>query len=163
MSSSSVRLEVVPVAGKLRYEKSLIGQLFTGDGKDSVAKAKSPLVVRAKTDPKPELKLNSNVEVRRPDTRARSPEPPTANPPAEEFQSGYGSSPTPPARAASSSPTPTSRSQSPPPSKSPDPPGLANLTSKKGGKRLKIDLKKGKNAADFSHYTSEFLSCPKAR
>uniref|UniRef100_A0A8D2ZZG1 PDZ domain-containing protein n=1 Tax=Scophthalmus maximus TaxID=52904 RepID=A0A8D2ZZG1_SCOMX len=155
MSSSSVRLEVVPVAGKLRYEKSLIGQLFTGDGKDSVAKAKSPLVVRAKTDPKPELKLNSNVEVRRPDTRARSPEPPTANPPAEEFQSGYGSSPTPPARAASSSPTPTSRSQSPPPSKSPDPPGLANLTSKKGGKRLKIDLKKGAEGLGFTVVTRD--------
>ncbi|XP_069376711.1 par-3 family cell polarity regulator beta a isoform X2 [Paralichthys olivaceus] len=149
MNASSVRLEVVPVPNKLRYEKSLIGHLFTGDAKDLSAKAKSPMLVRVKTDPQPEpkphSKLNSNVEVRRPDTRAKTPEPPAANAPADELQSSNGSSPTPSARTASSSPA----------SRSPVPPGLANLTSKKGGKRIKIDLKKGTEGLGFTVVTRD--------
>ncbi len=157
MATSSVHLEVLPAANKPRYEKSLIGQLFSTDGKDSSAKAKSPMVVRAKTDsqpePKQDIKLNTKLEVRRPDTRAKTPEPATVNPLPVELQPGHGSlervSPTPPARAASSSPTPRPRSQSPLASKSPAVPGLASLTSRKGGKRIKIDLKKGKRAAGY--------------
>lgn len=158
--SSLVHLEVVPVANKPRYEKSLIGQLFSGDSKESPLKAKSPMVLRAKTDPpnqpeqpKKDSKPNARLEVRRPDTRAKTPEPTPVNPTPAELQSGYGSleriSPTPPARAASSSPTPRTGSQSPLASKSPVVPGLANLTSKKGGKKIKIDLKKGNCSAEY--------------
>ncbi|XP_044201364.1 par-3 family cell polarity regulator beta a isoform X3 [Thunnus albacares] len=166
MSSPSVHLEVVPVANKPRYEKSLIGQLFTGNGKESTSKVKSPMVVRAKTDqsnqpeqPKQDSKSNTRLEVRRPDTRAKTPEPAQVNPPPAELQSGYGTlervSPTTPARAASSSPTPRTRSQSPLGSKGPVVPGLANLTSKKGGKRIKIDLKKGTEGLGFTVVTRD--------
>lgn len=156
MTTSSVRLEVLPQANKPRYEKSLIGQLFTSDGKDSSAKAKSPMVARAKINSQPEpqkdTKLNTKLEVRRPDTRAKTPEPAAVNPSPAELQRVHGSletvSPTPPARAASSSPTPRPRSQSPLASKSPAP-GMASLSSKKGGKKIKIDLKKGKCAVDY--------------
>lgn len=157
MTTSAVRLEVLPTANKLRYEKSLIGQLFSSDGKDSSTKAKSPTVVRAKTDFKPEpkqdAKLNTKLEVRRPDQRAKTPEPAAVNTPPAELQSGHGSleraSPTAPARAASSSPTPRTPSHSPLPSKSPVMPSLTNLTTRKAGKRIKIDLKKGKCAAEY--------------
>ncbi|XP_053272788.1 par-3 family cell polarity regulator beta a [Pleuronectes platessa] len=154
MGTSTVRLEVVPVPNKLRYEKSLIGQLFTGDAKDLSAKIKSPMLVRPKTDmhphpePKPHSKPNSNVEVRRPDARAKTPEPPAAYAPADELLSSNGSSPTPSLRTESSSPA----SRSPVP---PGPPGLANLSSKKGGKRLKIDLKKGTEGLGFTVVTRD--------
>ncbi|KAI9525791.1 hypothetical protein NQZ68_002339 [Dissostichus eleginoides] len=146
-SSSPVRLEVLPLANKPRYEKSLIGQLFTGDAKDAPAKLKSPILLRAKTDsqpaPKRDAKPNTNLGVRRADPRTRTPEPHVANPPAE-LRPGPGSlergSPSPSSRAESSSP-PRTRSQSPQSSRSPLP-GLGNLTGRKGGKKLKIDLKK---------------------
>lgn len=139
------------MANKPRYEKSLIGQLFTGDGKDPSAKAKSPMVVRAKTDfqpePKPDTKLNAKLEARQPDVRARTPEPVAANTPPPELQSGHDYlervSPAPPARAASTSPTPRTRSQSPLAGKSPVLPGLSNHTGRRSGKKIKIDLKKG--------------------
>ncbi|XP_026217952.1 par-3 family cell polarity regulator beta a [Anabas testudineus] len=160
MSSPLVHVEVLPVANKPRYEKSLIGQLFTGDMKDSTAKANSPLQVRAKTDsqpePKQDVKLNAKREARQPgDTYARTQEAAAVNPPPVEPQSGHSSleriSPTPPARAASSSPTP----RSPLPSKSPVLPNLANLTNRKGGKRINIDLKKGAEGLGFTVVTRD--------
>nr|XP_033471997.1 par-3 family cell polarity regulator beta a isoform X1 [Epinephelus lanceolatus] len=162
MTCPTVRLEVLPVGNKLRYEKSFIGQLFTGDAKDSTAKTKSPMVVRAKTDPQPEpkqdTKTTAKLEVRRPDARARTPDPAALNTPPAELQSGHSSlervSPTPLARAASSSPTPRTRSQSPQASRSPVP-GLANLTSRKGGKKIKIDLKKGTEGLGFTVVTRD--------
>uniref|UniRef100_A0A8C4GZ81 PDZ domain-containing protein n=1 Tax=Dicentrarchus labrax TaxID=13489 RepID=A0A8C4GZ81_DICLA len=161
MSTSSVRLEVLPMASKPRYEKSLIGQLFTGDGKDTPTK--SPMVTRAKTEPQPEpkqdTKWNTKLEVRRPEARTRTPEPAAVNMPPVELQSGHGSlervSPAPLASAASSSPTPRTRSQSPLASRSPVPPTLANLTSRKGGKKIKIDLKKGTEGLGFTVVTRD--------
>ncbi|XP_054864521.1 par-3 family cell polarity regulator beta a isoform X2 [Amphiprion ocellaris] len=163
MSSSSVRLEVLPAANKPRYEKSLIGQLFTGDGKDTMTKSKSPMLVHPKADSHPELKLdpkvNAKSEVKRPDSRAKTPEPamPRASP--VELQSGPSSlervSPTPPSTAASSSPIPRTDNQSPLTPKSPVFPGLANLTNKKGGKRMKIDLKKGTEGLGFTVVTRD--------
>lgn len=153
MTSPLVRLEVLPAANKPRYEKSLIGQLFTGDSKESTAKTKSPTMARAKTDSQPQPKLNSKSEVRQPDTHARTPEPAAENMPSIELHAKQGSlerfSPTPGGREASSSPTPRTPSQSPLASKGPVLPGLATLTSKKGGKRIKIDLKKGKYTTKF--------------
>ncbi|XP_078099604.1 par-3 family cell polarity regulator beta a isoform X2 [Sander vitreus] len=162
MTTSAVRLEVLPQANKPHYEKSLIGQLFTSDGKDSSAKAKSPMVARAKINSQPEpqkdTKLNTKLEVRRPDTRAKTPEPAAVNPSPAELQRVHGSlervSPTPPARAASSSPTPRPRSQSPLASRSPAP-GMASLSSKKGGKKIKIDLKKGAEGLGFTVVTRD--------
>lgn len=151
MSSPSVRLEVLPVGNKPRYEKSLIGQLFTADGRDASTKAKSPVLVRAKTEFQPDSKPNAKQETRLPDTRAKTPELTAVNAPPAEHQSGHASleraSPAPLARAASISPTPGTGSQSPLPSKSLVVPGLPNLTSRRGGKKIKIDLKKGNRLA----------------
>ncbi|KAM9334419.1 par-3 family cell polarity regulator beta a [Symphorus nematophorus] len=164
MNTPSVHLAVVPLANKPRYEKSLIGQLFTGDGKDSLTpKAKSPMVVRARTnsqpEPKQDTKPDTKAEVRRPDARAKTPEPTGVNTPPVEHQSGPSSlervSPAPAAGAASSPPSPRTRSQSPLTSKSPVLPGLANLTNKKGGKRIKIDLKKGAEGLGFTVVTRD--------
>lgn len=158
MSTPSVRLEVLPVANKPRYEKSLIGQLFTADGKETPMTAKSPMVVRAKMDSQPEPK--EDTKPKRPDTRAKTPEPTAVHtPPPAELQPGHGSServsPAPAARAASSSPTPRTRSQSPLATKSTGLPGLASLTSRKGGKRIKIDLKKGTEGLGFTVVTRD--------
>lgn len=151
MSSPFVRLEVLPVGNKPRYEKSLIGQLFTADGRDASAKAKSPVPVRAKTEFQPDSKPNAKQETRLPDTRTKTPEPTAVIAPPAERQSVHESleraSPALLARAASDSPTPGTGSQSPLPSKSTVVPGLPNLTSRRGGKRIKIDLKKGNRLA----------------
>lgn len=163
MSTSLVRLEVLSAANKPRYEKSVIGQLFTGDGKDATAKSKSPMLVRPKADSHPELKLDPKAtaksEVRRPDSRAKTPEPAMLRASPVEPQSGPSSlervSPTPPSTAASSSPIPRTDNQSPLPTKSPVLPSLANLTNKKGGKRMKIDLKKGAEGLGFTVVTRD--------
>ncbi|XP_031708007.1 par-3 family cell polarity regulator beta a [Anarrhichthys ocellatus] len=155
-SSSSVRLEVLPPANKPRYEKRLIGQLFTADGKESDAKARSPMAPRAKTDPEPRQDANGKLEVRRPDGRAKTAETFAANTPSPELQPGRGSlervSPMPPARGASSSPSP--RTQSPLAGRSPVP-GLTNPAGRKGGKKMKIDLKKGDEGLGFTVVTRD--------
>uniref|UniRef100_H3DAL5 PDZ domain-containing protein n=1 Tax=Tetraodon nigroviridis TaxID=99883 RepID=H3DAL5_TETNG len=118
MATPSVQLEILSVANRTRYEKGLIGQLFTGDGKDLSAKTKSPMLVRAKERVSP---------------TALAPQ----------------------TRPTSTSPTPKVRSQSPLVAKSPVIPGLPNLTSKKGGKRIKIDLKKGAEGLGFTVVTRD--------
>lgn len=150
MGAPSVRVEVLPVANKPRYEKSLIGHLFTGDIKDSSSKANSPLLVRSKAEsqpePRQETKVSTRLEGSHPgDPRVRTPEPAVANLPPAELQSGSleRRSPTTSLHAESSSPTPSS----PLPWRTPAQPGPGTLTKKKGGKRLKIDLKKGKYTA----------------
>lgn len=150
------------MANKPRYEKSLIGQLFTGDSKEAHAKTKSPMMSRAKTnsqaDSEGDTKLNTQLEVRQPETRTRTPEPGAASTPPPERQGRTAQdsgkdlpervSPAPPTIRASTSP---SRSQSPRTTKSPL---LPNLTSKKGGKRIKIDLRKGNCSSSAIYYTS---------
>lgn len=152
MSSPSVRVEVLPVGSKPRYEKSLIGQLFTGDGKDSPVNARSPVVNRAPAKVLPELKPAPKVELKQPETRSRTPEPVLQNAPPLQHQPGplERDSPTPPAQTGNSSPTPRTGSQSPLANKSPTVPPLSNLTNKKGGKRIKIDLRKGTTSFESS-------------
>lgn len=152
MGSPSVRVEVVPVANKPRYEKTLIGQIFSSDDKDPPLSTKSPMVIRARPEAQPEPNPNLNkVDAKRPETRVMTPEPVQRNVSPLQPHSGPGSleraSPTPTAGSAGSSPTPktTNYNQSPLASKNSAVPGLSNLTNKKGGKRIKIDLKKGKN------------------
>lgn len=161
MMAATVRLEVLPIANRPRYEKSLIGQLFTADGKESPSKGRSPMVARAQADSQPEPSLNSKAEVRRPDTLAKTPEPVLQNTPP---QSGPGSlersSPTPAARPASSSPTSRTRSQSPLATKNPGLPALSNIANRKGGKKIKIDLKKGKSSSYFPFNISNFENTP---
>ncbi|KAM6893471.1 par-3 family cell polarity regulator beta a [Xenentodon cancila] len=159
MMAPRVCLKVLPVGNKPRYEKSLIGQLFTGDGKDSPSKGRSPMVPRAQADPQPEPNLNARAEVRRPDARAKTSDPVLQNTPHVQPQSGPGSlersSPTPQARGASSSPTSRTRSQSPLATNNPGVPLLSNLAHKKGGKKIKIDLKKGTEGLGFTVVTRD--------
>lgn len=153
MSSPTVRLEVLPAANKPRYEKSLIGNIFNSDSKNSSAKA-SPLVVRAKTetqsnpDPNPTI-VRPKIDLRKTE---KTPEPPLEAPQATTAEHGYNSmdrqSPSPPIGGANASDAVKSRSQVAP--------ALANLTNKKAaGKKLKIDLKKGPEGLGFTVVTRD--------
>lgn len=161
MGSPSVRVEVLPVANKPRYEKSLIGQIFSPDDKEPPLSTKSPMLIRARPNAEPKPNTNK-VDVKRPEVRGITPEPVQRN---LSPQPGPGSleraSPTPTAGSAASSPTPktTNYNQSPLASKNSAVPGLSNLTNKKGGKRIKIDLKKGKNFDMLFYCTFRTLEC----
>ncbi|TNN31332.1 Partitioning defective 3 B [Liparis tanakae] len=141
--SSTIRLEVLPPGNKSRYEKTLIGQLFTADGKERPppVKARSPMVTRARAEPEP------RHDARRPDARAKTPETAEPHPAPAELRAGPGSleriSPTHPTRGASASPTPRPQSQSPAP-------GPNYPLVRKSSKKMKIDLKKGECAASCS-------------
>lgn len=161
MCSPLVRLEILPLANKQRYEKRLIGQLFT-DGHDYIPKAKSPLMIHQKMDAKPEVKpeqINPKLEPRRPDLhilRSKTPDLPASLTPLGEHQTGHIPEEMPlsvsPALVVRdrdrASPTAMGGSESPlPRGKSPTGlPNLANLTNQKGGRKLKIDLNKGMEA-----------------
>ncbi|KAL6115435.1 pard3b [Pungitius sinensis] len=154
--SSSVRLEVLHPGSRPRYEKSLIGQLFAADGKETaLAKARSPVVPRAKTEAEPKQEANARPEVWRPEARAATPEvaaPPP--PPPVELRPRRGSterlSPTP----LASSQTPQAPGQTPLAGKSLVP-GPTNLTNRKGSKRMKIELKKGGEGLGFTVVTRD--------
>uniref|UniRef100_A0A3B3Z6M6 PDZ domain-containing protein n=1 Tax=Periophthalmus magnuspinnatus TaxID=409849 RepID=A0A3B3Z6M6_9GOBI len=85
--------------------------------------------------------------------KTKTPEPPMIPPQEIKIQSGYGSSnrqsPVPPGGSAIPSPTPRVQSTNPVTST------LANLTNKKGGKKIKIDLKKGPEGLGFTVVTRD--------
>lgn len=126
MAAPSVRLELLPVANKPRYEKSVIGQLFTADGRDppATARAKSPAIG---------LSRPADAETRLPEARSKTPEPdtqlPSLGPEAPERR--------PPSPTAPMSPllgrNPAAVA------------AIPTVTSRRGGKKLRIDLRKGKN------------------
>eukprot|EP00063_Salmo_salar_P031937 XP_014006772.1 PREDICTED: partitioning defective 3 homolog B isoform X1 [Salmo salar] len=170
MCSPLVRLEILPLANKQRYEKRLIGQLFT-DGHDYIPKAKSPLMIHQKMDAKPEVKpeqINPKLEPRRPDLhilRSKTPDLPASLTPLGEHQTGHIPEEMPlsvsPALVVRdrdrASPTAMGGSESPlPRGKSPTGlPNLANLTNQKGGRKLKIDLNKGTEGLGFTVVTRD--------
>ncbi|KAK7893250.1 hypothetical protein WMY93_022402 [Mugilogobius chulae] len=151
MSAPLIRCEVLPAANKPRYEKSLIGTIFNPDSKSSSAKA-SPIPVRSKqgSNQPPEPNLNQNptprpkIDLRGAETKPEEPaldSYPQTSAAAAEVQAleRERQSPVPPAGGAV--PSPTLKAQS----KNPSAPALASLTKNniKGGKKHKIDLKKG--------------------
>lgn len=151
MSSSTVRLEVLPVANKLRYEKSLIGQLFNSTEPTTVVpKVKSPFLVRKL--------LPSNASTPSPEPPASQTPPlkeeeelrPARHAPVESNHRRY--TPSPP---VSASPTLSDRSESPAPRKTPALTTVVDMITKKPGKKMKIDLKKGKLEvkASFFHFS----------
>ncbi|XP_075872937.1 par-3 family cell polarity regulator beta a [Nelusetta ayraudi] len=143
MATPSVRLELLPVANKPSYEKSVIGQLFAADGRESpattTARAKSPAVARARPADAQESRPGGRQEIRLPETRAKSSEPAVQLLP---------SGPEAPERRSPSPTTP----RSPLPGRSP---AIPNVTSRRGGKRVKIDLRKGPEGLGFTVVTRD--------
>lgn len=135
MSSHVVRLEVVPVSNKLSYEKSLIGQLFSGPeaAHPAVPKVKSPFPLRAANDNAADRLVRPSAET----------------PPLEETHPPIRYAPqetehrqeTPP--PVSASPTPKGYSESPTSRRSPALTTLPNAANKKAAKKMKINLTKG--------------------
>lgn len=174
-SSSPVRLEVLPVSNKLRYERTLIGQLVglnEGSVVESLPKSRSPLLLHPKlgavrenpeTPPRsPEVPAAASAApasapapapaptpVVAPVTVAqaapvRAPSPQREEPPVRRTPDLPRSTESTPPRAASASPTSSrGRSESPLSKKGPQLSTLINLANKKGGKKMKIDLRKG--------------------
>ncbi|XP_037399422.1 par-3 family cell polarity regulator beta a isoform X2 [Pygocentrus nattereri] len=148
MSSPLVRLEVLPVANKLTYEKSLIGQLFSGPESvpHTVPKVKSPFLVR-KADGK------ATDRLLRPSSETPPPEetpPPVRHAPKEAER--RQETPPPP---VSASPTPKGRSESPASRRSPALATPPNTATKKGGKKMKINLTKGTEGLGFTVVTRD--------
>lgn len=131
MATTSVRLELLPVANKPRYEKSVIGQLFAADGREppatTTARSRSPAVARARPADAQEPRPGARQETRLPEARAKTPEPGaqllSSGPEAPERRSPSPTMPRSPATVAA----------------------IPNATGRRGGKRVKIDLRKGRS------------------
>ncbi|XP_042281771.1 partitioning defective 3 homolog B isoform X2 [Thunnus maccoyii] len=127
MRSSVVRLEVVPSSNRERYEKSLIGHLVNSSaGPDG-----SPRITKTKEPPPP--------------VKAKPVFKPSENPAMRLAEDA--------ANLEAAASTPKGRSESPLPKKSP---ALSSLvTNKRGGRRLRIDLKKGSEGLGFTVVTRD--------
>ncbi|XP_035532385.1 partitioning defective 3 homolog B isoform X2 [Morone saxatilis] len=127
MRSPVVRLEVVPSSSRERYEKNLIGQLFgNGAGPDS-----SPRISKTKEPPPP--------------VKAKPVFKPSENPTTRLAEEA--------ATMEAAVNTPKGRSESPLLKKSP---ALSSLVAnKRGGRRLRIDLKKGSEGLGFTVVTRD--------
>lgn len=162
MSSRSIRLEVLPVANRLLYEKSLIGQLFNNtEPNPAVPKVTSPFLVHKLTpsntstpSPEPPASQTSSASQTLPTSQTL---PASQTPPQkeEELQPSrhtpvqtdhHRVTPSPP---VSASPTMKDGGESPTPKKIPD---LVNMINKKSGKKMKIDFKKGKLDVKSNQY-----------
>ncbi|XP_062258105.1 partitioning defective 3 homolog B isoform X2 [Platichthys flesus] len=127
MRSQVVRLEVVPSSNRERFEKSLIGQLFG----NSAGPDHSPRIPKTKAPPPP---IKAKPVFKPPESPAMRL--------AEEAA--------PPDPAVG---TPKGRSESPLLKKSP---ALSSLVAnKRGGRRLRIDLKKGSEGLGFTVVTRD--------
>lgn len=139
MATSSVRLELLPVANKPRYEKSVIGQLFTTEGRDTpaTARAKSPAIAPARPTDAQEPRPSARQDTRLPETRAKTPVPDTQLLLSDTEAPELGP------------PSPT-MPRSPLPGRNPAAmAAIPTVTSRRGGKKVKIDLKKGKSDIDY--------------
>lgn len=137
MRSSIVRLEVVPVFNKERFEKSVISHLFNPETPDASARTKEPPPLKVKPMVRP-VESSSGWQA--------------------EFQESSSSlesrslgsplpinlSPTPRGKSAESSLLKNSLGPSP-----------QQNHNKKGGKRLRIDLKKGPEGLGFTVVTRD--------
>ncbi|XP_056321203.1 partitioning defective 3 homolog B [Danio aesculapii] len=137
MRSSIVRLEVVPVFNKERFEKSVISHLFNPETPDASARTKEPPPLKVKPMVRPvESSAGWQAEFQESSSSLES--------------RSFGSplpislSPTPRGKSVESSILKNSLAPSP----------LQNH-NKKGGKRLKIDLKKGPEGLGFTVVTRD--------
>uniref|UniRef100_A0A672Q101 Par-3 family cell polarity regulator beta b n=1 Tax=Sinocyclocheilus grahami TaxID=75366 RepID=A0A672Q101_SINGR len=137
MHSSIIRLEVVPVFNKERFEKSVIGHLFNSENPDASTRTKDPPPLNVKPIVMP-VESSSGCQA--------------------EFQESNSSlegrslgSPLP----IRHSPTPRSKSADSPLLKNSLGPSPLQNHNKKGGKRLRIDLKKGPEGLGFTVVTRD--------
>ncbi|XP_043105414.1 partitioning defective 3 homolog B isoform X4 [Puntigrus tetrazona] len=137
MRSSVVRLEVVPVFNKEHFEKSVIGHLFNSENPDPSTRTRDPPPLKVKPIVRP-AESSSGWQT--------------------EFQESNSSlegrslgSPLP----LSLSPTPRSRSADSPLLKNSLGPSPLQNNNKKGGKKLRIDLKKGPEGLGFTVVTRD--------
>ncbi|XP_052421014.1 partitioning defective 3 homolog B isoform X4 [Carassius gibelio] len=137
MRSSIVRLEVVPVFNKERFEKSVISHLFNSENPDTSTRTKDPPPLKVKPIVRP-VESCSGWQA--------------------EFQESNSSlegrslgSPLP----LSLSPTPRSKSADSPLLKNSLGPSPLQNQNKRGGKRLRIDLKKGPEGLGFTVVTRD--------
>lgn len=125
MRSPVVRLEVVPSSNRERYERSLIGQLFG----NNTGHDSSPRITKTK-EPPPPVKA-------KPVFRTSENSPMRLADEAATMEAN----------------TPKGRSESPLFRKSPALPNM--VTNKRGGRRLRIDLKKGSEGLGFTVVTRD--------
>ncbi|XP_053483215.1 partitioning defective 3 homolog B isoform X1 [Ictalurus furcatus] len=136
MRLPAVRLEVLPMANKERFEKSLIGHLFSTDDHDGTPRPKEP----------PPLKVKPMVRPAEPSSGRQAGPQESCSVNMESRSLG---SPLP------ISLYPRGKSSSPLLKKSHTISPLVGFTTKKGGKRLKIDLKKGPEGLGFTVVTRD--------
>ncbi|XP_042619017.1 partitioning defective 3 homolog B-like [Cyprinus carpio] len=137
MRSSIVRLEVVPVFNKERFEKTVIGHLFNSENPDTSTRTKDPPPLKVKPIVKP-VETSSGWQA--------------------EFQESNSSLE---GRSLSSplplrlSPTPRSKSADSPLLKNSLGPSPLQNHNKKDGRRLRINLKKGPEGLGFTVVTRD--------
>ncbi|XP_051998975.1 partitioning defective 3 homolog B isoform X1 [Xyrauchen texanus] len=136
MHSPIVRIEVVPVVNKDRYEKSLIGHLFNSENPDASTQTKNPSPLKVKPFVLPLESSGGQAELHE---SSGSLECRSLGSPFTHILS-----PTPRGKSSDSLLLKTSMGQSP----------LQNQ-HKKGGKRLRIDLKKGPEGLGFTVVTRD--------
>ncbi|KAK3568983.1 hypothetical protein QTP86_021610 [Hemibagrus guttatus] len=136
MRLPAVRLEVLPIANKERFEKSLIGHLFSTDSHDGSPRPKEPPPLKVK----PMVRPAESSSCRQAGPQESS---------SLNNESRSLGSPLPITLY------PRGRSSSPLLKKSHTISPLVGFTTKKGGKRLKIDLKKGPEGLGFTVVTRD--------
>ncbi|XP_052003879.1 partitioning defective 3 homolog B-like isoform X1 [Xyrauchen texanus] len=136
MRSPIVRLEVVPVVNKDRYEKSVIGHLFNSENPDTSIRTKDPPPVKVKPIVRPLESSEWQAELQESSSSLES----------RSLGSPFPQSlsPSPRGKSGDSPLLKMSMGQSP----------LQNQ-NKKAGKRLRIDLKKGPEGLGFTVVTRD--------
>ncbi|XP_005998451.1 partitioning defective 3 homolog B isoform X2 [Latimeria chalumnae] len=128
MKSPTVLLEVVPAHNREQYEKSAIGHLSAMDYENDVPKVKVPPPVR----PKPAVKTAELVVIQNPEAGAQTS-----------------------LQQTNSTTQPKTSDQTPVLGKTSSPSLLGGFGSKKHGKKVKIDLKKGSEGLGFTVVTRD--------
>ncbi|XP_015215079.2 partitioning defective 3 homolog B isoform X2 [Lepisosteus oculatus] len=150
MRYATVRLEVVPSQNRERYEKKLIGQLFSSDPAEGVPKGNPPAALKGKMASKAGEPASRQGEL------SVRPVEPAAKPNEAHFNQHQDTGPAPTPPGTSLTPVAKSKSDSPLLKKSPaaiSP--LVAFGNKKMGKKLKIDLKKGPEGLGFTVVTRD--------
>ncbi|MBN3319757.1 PAR3L protein, partial [Atractosteus spatula] len=149
MRYATVRLEVVPSHNRERYEKKLIGQLFSSDPAEGVPKGNLPAALKGKMASKASEPAARHGEL------SVKPAEPAAKPSEAHFHQHQDTGPAPTPPGTSLTPVAKSKSDSPLLKKSPAISPLVAFGNKKMGKKLKIDLKKGPEGLGFTVVTRD--------